>query len=114
MMYRIDACPATPSRELRPDTRATEFAADSLLVDAVSSEPVSRSNSLLTGKFTGNFALERAFASSLTARIGLRPGHFSTRELEQARNLTGNCRAGIRELSEGIREYIGGIREPVD
>jgi hypothetical protein len=44
------------------------------VVDAVLSEPVSRSNSLLTGKFTGNFALERAFASSLTAQIGLRPG----------------------------------------
>ena len=41
MMYRIDACPAAPSRELRPDTRATEFAADSLLVDAVPSELVS-------------------------------------------------------------------------
>jgi hypothetical protein len=53
-----------------------------MAVDAVSSEPVSRSNSLLTGKFTGNFVLERAFASSLTAQIGPRPGHFSTRELD--------------------------------
>jgi hypothetical protein len=38
-----------------------------LAVDAVSSEPVSAPNSLLTGRFTGNFAPQRALTVGRSA-----------------------------------------------
>jgi len=41
---------------------------DWVVVDAVSSEPVSGPNSLLTGKFTGNFERRRPFAAGRIAQ----------------------------------------------
>jgi hypothetical protein len=70
-------------------------------VDAVSSEPVSGLNSLVTGRFTGNFAPGDPSCADQTARKCLPIGPFSAFGSCPAQNRAGNFRTGIRELSGG-------------
>jgi hypothetical protein len=74
---------------------------DWLAVDAVSSEPVSGLNSLVTGRFTGNFAPRDPSCADQTARKCLPIGPFSAFGSCPVQNRAGNFRTGIRELSGG-------------
>ena len=74
---------------------------DWLAVDAVSSEPVSGLNSLVTGRFTGNFAPQEPSCADQTARKCLPIGPFSAFGSCPVQNRAGNFRTGIRELSGG-------------
>ena len=76
-------------------------ARDWMVVDAVSSEPVSGLNSLVTGKFTGNFAPREPSCADQTARKCLPIGPFSAFGSCPVQNRAGNFRTGIRELSGG-------------
>ena len=72
-----------------------------MAVDAVSSEPVSGLNSLVTGRFTGNFAPREPCCADQTARKCLPIGPFSPFGSCPVQNRAGNFRTGIRELSGG-------------
>src|SRR4029077_4299230 len=85
---------------------------DWLAVEAVSSEPVSGLNSLVTGRFTGNFAPREPSCPDQTTRKCLPIGPFSAFGSCPVQNRAGNFRTGIRELSGVIREFIALSREP--
>jgi hypothetical protein len=70
-------------------------------VDAVSSEPVSGLNSLVTGRFTGNFVPQEPSCADQTARKCLPIGPFSAFGSCPRQNRAGNFQTGIRELSGG-------------
>lgn len=85
----------------------------SLVVDAVSSEPISGLNSLVTGRFTGNSHLRKPSCADQTARKCL-----ANRSLLSIRKLP-RCKIeqGIFEQVSGnylgvIREYSACSREP--
>ena len=66
------------------ETRKRRFASDCVVVDALQIEPVSTSNSLLTGKLTGNFGDSGAVQSA---------SEFNDFQRNSLRNGTGNfCR----------------------
>jgi hypothetical protein len=72
-----------------------------VVVDAVSSEPVSGLKSLVTGRFTGNFAPREPSCRDQTARKCLPIGPFSAFGSCRVQNRAGNFRTGIGELSGG-------------
>ena len=72
-----------------------------VVVDAVSGEPVSGLNSLVTGRFTGNFAPRERPAPDQTASKCLPIDTFSAFGSCPEQNRAGNFQTGIRELSAG-------------
>ena len=100
----INAYPATSSTELRPGKRATEFAADSLLVDAVSSEPVSGLNSLVTGRFTGNFAPQEPPAP-------MKPRRSACQSAPSRHSEVAPCKIEQGILEQVSGNYLGAIKE---
>src|SRR5258706_6372293 len=102
----LPRCPSTQflvgfAREIRRHCGASGGAErrlpvqrDWLAVDAVSSEPVSGLNSLVTGRFTGNFAPREPSCADQTVRKCLPIGLFSAFGSCSVENRAGNFRTG--------------------